>query len=184
MVLLTNLNVADTSEYIKDILKQIERDYPELGEDVNNIQGDISGRALRLHREPIEDKVNQRRASYDDGIVHALQMAVSIGAFRSYPAFTAFSLDSFDQGNLDFSIGERDVFAKDKADDLEYEEQFWTVAGLAKNAGLPIEMFLERNGWTQEDIQKFTASAEYKAKQASLEMATKVSQTFPDVNNG
>lgn len=180
--LVANLDIGSTSNYIDGILKHIERDYPELGEGVNNIQGDISGRALRIHREPIENKVKQRRASYDDGLVRALQMAVSIGALRSYPAFTAFSLDSFDRGDLDFNFGDRPVFAKDKADDLEYEKEFWTVAGLAKTAGLPMEMFLERRGWSQEDIAKFTASAEFKARQASLEMATQMSRNFPDGN--
>lgn len=178
--LVSNLDITATSNYIETILKKIERDYPELAQDMNNIQGDISGRALRLHREPIEDKVKQRRASYDDGLVRALQMSISIGAFRSYPAFTAFSLDSFQQGDLTFNIGDRPVFAKDKADDLDVEQQFWTVAGLAKTAGLPLEIFLEKQGWSKEEIAKYKGSAEFQAKSAALDMAKQVSQNPPD----
>jgi hypothetical protein len=170
--LVAPLDIAATAGYLKDLVALIEHDYPELTLDLRNQTGDISGRALRLNRQPTENKVAQRRSGYDDAMVKLNQMAVAIGGYRQYDeAFSGFDLTSYDKGALDHSIGDRPVFAKDPLDDLEVEKMFWEVANGAKSAGLPLVIYLERQGWTKEQINQLVASSEYQAREASLKMA-------------
>ncbi len=168
--LVNNVDVAAVSANIKQLLGELERDYPELNSDLHNVSGDISGRALRINRAPVEAKVQQRRPNYDNALVRAQQMAVAIGGMRKYPGFEGFDLDSYKQGTLDHSIGDRPVFAKDPLDDTEYQSAFWTAAAQAKSAGLPLEIYLEENGWPAEKISKVTAKIADARKQAAADM--------------
>jgi hypothetical protein len=179
--MVANLDIAAAADYIDSILKEIERDYPELNSDIHNVQGDISGRALRINRQPAEVKVLQRRAPYDDALVRAQQMALTIAGYRKLEGFQGFDLGSFDAGALDHTIGERPIFAKDPLDDLEIDKVFWEVAVSAKNAGLPLVAYLEEQGWAPEKIAKIVNSTEYQARVASLEASI---QTSNQIKNG
>lgn len=168
--LVNDIDVAAVSANIKQLLEELERDYPELRKDLNNATGDISGRALRINRSPVEDKVLQRRVNYDDALVRAQQMAVSIGGMRKYEGFQSFNLDSYKRGNLAHSIGERPVFAEDPLDSSEVQSAFWSAAAQAKSAGMPLEIFLEENGWSKEKIAKVTAKIDENRKKIAAEM--------------
>lgn len=188
--LVAPLDIAATAAYIKDILADIEQDYPELSADLHNVQGDISGRALRINRAPAEKKVLQRRPNYDAAVAQAQMMALAIGGMRGYQNFETFSLDSFAQGALDHSIGDRPVFARDPLDDLEEEKMFWTVGVQAKSFGVPPLEWLRANGekygYDEDRIAKIEASPEYRARMAALEASTQAVKagTLPGSNNG
>lgn len=174
--LVGDLNIADTSTHIQTLLAEIEQDYPELSADLHNVQGDISGRALRLNRAPAEDKVIQRRPNYDDAIVRAQKMAVSIGGMRNY---FPFSLDSFNAGDLEHSIGKRPVFAKDPQDDIDEETAFWAAANQAKAFGIPPLVYLRQKGWSDEKIADIEKSPEYMARIKALENLNIANSTPP-----
>jgi hypothetical protein len=182
--LVAPIDIAGTTAYIQSILKDIERDYPELSDTLNNVQGDVSGRALRINRQPSEGKVKQRRVNYDDGLVRAQQMAMTIGGIRGYEGFKGFNIGSYDAGDLEHSIGPRPVFDKDAADDLEIENQLWTVAGLAKTAGYSLDLFLERQGWPEEAINKLKENPEFKARIAALENIQSIPSKTDPMNRG
>ena len=168
--LYSDLNIQQSAAYIQDILKGIESDYPELRVDPRNLTGELSGRALRLLRQEAEDKVSERRPQYDDTLVRALQMSISIAGMRGYKQFSGFNLDSYSKGDLQFGIGKRPVFSKDALEDLENESMFWDVAAKAKTAGMSIPFYLEKHGWEQEDIDKFEKSPEYQARLDAMKM--------------
>ncbi len=168
--LYSDLNIQQSAAYIQDILKSIENDYPELRVDPRSITGELSGRALRLLRQDAEDKVNERRPLYDDSHVRAVQMAVSIAGMRGYKQFGGFNLDSYQKGDLDFTIGKRPVFTKDPLEDLETESMFWDVATKAKNNGMSVPLYLEKHGWEQDDIDAFTGSPEYQARLDAMKL--------------
>jgi hypothetical protein len=174
--LVSDLKIADAAGYINDILAEIERDYPELSADMHNVEGDISGRALRINRGPAEEKVLQRRPNYDDAIVRAQMMALSIGGMRGYEGFQSFNEDSYLAGELDHTIGERPVFSKDELDDLERDKEFWTVAKEAKAFGIPPLVFLEQQGWPKDKIDAIEKSPEYQARMAAMEAATEAAR--------
>ena len=153
--LVSNVDIPSVSAEIKAQLAEIERDYPELKVDLLRATGDVSGRALRIAQRPAEDKVNQRRAAYDDALVRAQQMAMAIGGMRGL--FPGLGLNSYANGDLDHSIGERPVFAEDPLDGVEIDRAFWEAAGLAINAGIPLGAYLEEAGWTEEKIARLDA---------------------------
>ncbi len=138
--------------HITEILKDLERDYPELKFDALRSLGDISGKALRIARQPAETKVLQRRANYDDGLKRAIQMAVSIGGLRGL--FSGFNLDSYRGGALEFEFGKRNVFTADILEEHEENRAFWEAVKLAGEAGMPLLAYLELAGWSKEDLER------------------------------
>lgn len=179
--LVAPLDIAATSAEIKEGLNELERDYPELSLLIKTASGDASGRALRTARQPVETKVQQRRAAYDAALVRAQQMAVAIGGHRGYDGFRGFSLDSYRAGKLDHHIGKRPVFAVDPLDDLEEQQTFWTVAGLADKSGYPLELYLADAGWDQAKIDRVVQlKAERQAQaQQMLAQAGQAQQARP-----
>lgn len=169
--LIAPLDIGATTAYIQSLLAELERDYPELQMDIWTARGDASGRALRVARQRVETKVQERRAIYDDALVRAQQMAVAIGGMRGYQNFSGFGAESYAQGKLEHAIGERPVFAKDPLDDIEVEGAFWTAAGAAIKAGVPILLYLKRQGWNTEEINELSATPEYQAHLKNMQMA-------------
>lgn len=159
--LVSQIEIEQVSNNIKDLVAEIERDYPELKVDMANASGDISGRALRINRAPAEAKVLQRRPNYDNAIVRAHQMALTIGGMRGYPEFSGITVDSFQNGELNHSIGPRPVFNNDPLDKLEEDKEFWGNAKLAKESGVPLIAYLKSQGWDEEKIKTITDDAEY-----------------------
>ena len=98
-------------------------------------------------------------------------MAVAIGGMRSYENFSGFDLDSFAGGGLEHSIGDRPVFDNDPIDDLEESKLFWENAELAKKAGVPLTVYLKREGWGDEEIAEITDSEEYQMRQEASRSA-------------
>lgn len=162
--LVAPIDVAQVSGSIMALVSELERDYPELRVDLANANGDISGRALRYNRSPAVAKVLQRRPNYDNALVRAQQMAVAIAGLRKYQGFEGFDLDSYNDGTLDHSIGHRPVFDNDPMDKLEEEKLFWENAKLSKDAGVPLPVYLKKQGWTDEEIKAVINSEEYQTR--------------------
>lgn len=137
---------------IDAIIKEIERDYPELRMmALDEGGGNISGRALRLARQPAETKVNQRRPGYYNALVRANQMAMAIAGFNGYKGFGGFDLNSFDKGLLDHSIGQMPIFAVDPLDALEISKESATIIKLFTDAGASIEQAALRAGLNEDE---------------------------------
>ena len=162
------LSISETVAYIESILKDIEKDYPELTVNTQNLQGDITGRALRVNQQPVVERVLQRRANYDDALIRAQKMALAIGGFRNYKGYQGFGLDSYEAGKLDHSIGSRPVFGRDPMDDYDLEGKLWEVAKEANDLGVPLDVFLEMKGWEKDRIDKIVQSPSYQAKIEAL----------------
>lgn len=150
--LIAPLDLESALAHLDAILKEIERDVPELSQDIHTASGSASGRALRTARQPIVSKVMQRRINYDGGLVAAQQMAIAIGGFRSYNGYSGFGLDSYAKGDLEHSVADRAVFTEDPLDDIEIRNEFWKAAEQAIKAGLSLEAYLKEAGWDDDRI--------------------------------
>ncbi len=183
--LIAPLDLGAVGGEIASSLKELERDYPELQMDIWTVQGDPSGRALRIARQRPESKVNQRRGAYDDGMVRLHQMAVAIGGHREYgPEFASFSLESYAEGALDHSIGKRSVFAVDPMDDIELDQAFWNVVKSAVDSGMPLITYLrEESGWDEEKIGRLVADPEFQSKVANLEASAAATRQAIEMSN-
>lgn len=149
------LDIEMVSNEIKNILTEMERDYPELQQDIfESTGGDASGKAMKEARKKVEQKAVQRRTNYDSGLVRAQQMALAIGGFRSYEGFQGFDLGSFAAGKLDHAIAPRPVFENTLAETLAEKKLLYELVSAANNVGVSTEAALADMGWTNEQIQK------------------------------
>lgn len=169
--LVAPLNVADVSAHILTILKELERDHPELQADMATASGDASGRALRVARERVEAMVVQRRQNYDDALVRAQKMALSIGGQKGYPGYESFGEGAFEAGLLDHAIGQRPVFAVDEMDDLEVKQARANVLAVLVKSLMPIDVAMEQAGYAAEVVDAVKKSQEKAAKVAAEQLA-------------
>lgn len=163
------LDIEAAGNRIQSILSEIERDFPELQMDIWAGSGEQSGRALRTARQRTETKVQERRAGYDDALVRVLQMAIAIGGERGL--FPGFGLSSYAAGQLDFQIADRPVFAVDPLDQLEIDKLFWEVANSAIKAGVPLVVYLRREGWSDKEIAELQSNPEFRSRQEMMQLA-------------
>lgn len=152
--LVAPLDLAGVNVRLEAMHAKLRRDYPELDADIVTSAGDASGRALMVARQRAEAKAATRRAVYDSALVRAQQMAISIAGYRRLPGFQGFNLDSYAQGKLDHSIGERPVFAKSALDGIEEDQAFWAAAEQAVKAGADLRGYLESKGMSAKQIDQ------------------------------
>ena len=148
--LVADLEIEQTSNHISSIIKEIERDYPELRlmSLLNENVGAVSGRALEVARQPSESKVLQRRPNYYNALVRANQMAVAIAGFNGY---NQFNLDSFDAGLLDHSIGNVPIFTAGDFDKQELLNGKVTILKLLTDAGASLEQAALLAGFSEDE---------------------------------
>lgn len=156
--MVAKMDLGSVLEHLDSILKELERDIPELGMDIHTASGDASGRALRTARQPVVSKVLQRRANYDAAMVAAQQMAVAIGGWRGYDGYKGFNLESYLKGDLEHNVADRSVFEEDPLDQIEIDTAFWKAAEQAGKAGVELEAYLREAGWDDERIVALTTT--------------------------
>jgi hypothetical protein len=150
--MIANLDIAAASAQVQEILKDIERNHPELQDDAMSVSGSASGRARRIARERVEARVVARRAGYDDALVRAHKMAISIGAQKGYEGFEGFDEGSFVRGELEHTIGDRPVFAVDTMDFIEEHQARANVLASLTASGVPVVAAMELAGYPPEAI--------------------------------
>ncbi len=153
--LVADLEIEQVSNHIGTIIKEIERDYPELRlmSLLNEDAGNISGRALEIARQPSESKVLQRRPNYYNAMVRANQMAVAIAGFNGY---NQFDLTSFDAGLLDHSIGDVPIFTAGDFDKQELLAGKVTILKQLTDAGASLEQAALLVGFTLEQAAQLS----------------------------
>jgi hypothetical protein len=166
--LVAPLDIGAVVANIQAMLGQLEKAYPELALYRVREGGDLSGRAIQLIQRDAESKVVDYRDAYDGSLVRAHQMAIAIGGFRELEAFKGFNLESFEAGNLDHQIGTRPVFAKDPRDELDLEAARLENLSSAVGSGIPLAVYMRKNGFAPDYIEEVINSEEYQAKLASM----------------
>lgn len=151
--LISDIDIGAVSDYIQSMIKQSDKDYPELQQDENEENTAESGVARRIRQQPAAAKIRTRRTVYDDALVRAQQMALSIGAMGEYPGFEKLNPNGFEQDEFAHSIGKRDVFESDKFEDLQESKLFWETAAVATSAGITLESYLTTQGWSDAEIR-------------------------------
>lgn len=169
-LVVSDLDLEAVNSALGNLFSELEKDYPELQWDERAAIQTNSSRAIRVARQKVENKVIQRRETYDNGLKRILQMAMSIGAMRKYNGYTDISPDSYGRDELQFFIDNRPVFGKDPLDELEIEEKLWTVAKVAVPY-LGLDYFLERHGWSEDDRKKAVAAHEEMSAQREAQNA-------------
>jgi len=91
-------------------------------------------------------------------------MIVAIGGFRANSGawgtlnrqqqkFKPFDLDSYQRGDLDISIMPRPLLVPTKSEIAQEKQSMWQGVGVAvQQAGVPLEVVLRNEGWTDDDL--------------------------------
>ena len=116
-------------------------------------------------------------------------MAVAIAGMRandgSWPEltaqqqkFTPFGLESYARGDLDMSIASRPLLTPTALEMAQEKQATWTGVKLAVDAGVPLELVLRQEGWTEEELAELeeVTDKEAKAQQASIQRQQFLSQ--------
>jgi hypothetical protein len=154
------LDIEHVLSAITGVNADLERDFPELKLEILRLSGDTSGAALRVAQEPVENKVIQRRPNYDNALMRAQSMAISIGGMRGYEGYGPFDLASFARGDLAHTIGARPVFSTAPEDKQARDLMQWQTAKAARDAGgvAGMEVYLRATGMEQAEIDLIKAS--------------------------
>ncbi len=98
-MLVANINIADSLATIERLLDEIEDDIPQLSLNRMRRQGtDLTYPGVTTAYDDAISRIQEFRSNVDGGLLRALQMAISVGAYHRFEGFRPFSLDSYQQG--------------------------------------------------------------------------------------
>ncbi len=143
------VNIADGLANILEILREIERDSPELSLHRLRDSSNLTAPGVRSGYDDAISKFQESRGNYDTGLVDAQKMAISIGGMRGYQGYQGFSLMSLEAGSLEHQIKDRPVIN----DTLGLNEKLaLTASGVQSN--MPKSYFLSM-GWGDDEAQEY-----------------------------
>jgi hypothetical protein len=159
--LIADLDVAAVSAHHQSLIAEVYEDLPVL---LLNRKQDITNPTapgMRALLNGAIDQVTEGMGNADDGAIRAFQMLCSMAGIRDYPGFEWIQKDSYDKGDLDFSLKLRPVFE----DELTKQERITFLMGSnAPNSAVWAEL-----GISDDVIKQWEADAEAE-KEAQEEM--------------
>jgi hypothetical protein len=142
----------------------------------------VTGPAASRLIKDVTSKVEEIQATFDQSNISLWRMAVAIAGMRAnngdWPQLTAqqakfkpFSLESYARGDLDMSIMPRPLLSPTALEMAMEKQAQWTGVNLAVQAGVPVEIVLEDEGWTEEKLAALQAikDKERQAQQTSMQ---------------
>lgn len=164
-----NLSLSESGEYIDRLLVQLEKDHPELTfyEQLRSMS-QVTGPAVSRLIGDVYNKVLEVQASYDTASISLFRMAVAIAGFRANSGawgalnrqqqkFVPFNLDSYARGDLDMAIAPRPLVVPTKQEVYSEKQAMWQGVQFASAAGVPPEVVLRDEGWSDEQLNQLGA---------------------------
>ncbi len=185
--LVGNLSLAEADLEIGRVQKEIEESHPELVF-YKELRGmsQVTGPAAERLVGDVNSRFSEAAAAYDQGNIKLFQMATAIAGFRAnggawgtlnrqQQKFRPFNLDSYTKGDLDMAIMPRPLLRPTKYEIALEKQAMWTGVKMAVDAGVPLELVLKDEGWTDEEIGELQALQE-KANQVQQAQQDKALQ--------
>ena len=155
--LVAPLQLAEALANIQSMLLELERDMPELAlQRVREQSSSLSAPGVRAAYSDAIGRIELARSSYNASLVRALQMGVTIGGMRGYDGFAGFNADSYDDGRLDFHVGDRSVIS----DELSKSDKIMALGNVNTMTAPLQKLALEAMGYSTEDVDSVTGGAE------------------------
>lgn len=137
--LVPDIKYADALAILQDMMKEIEKDLPELSYAGLREKGELSGKAVRLLLGDAIDRAIEARSNFEAALIkadkHALTLGANVGAFSN--------VGNYDAGDFDHSFQERDVIPLDES---EKADTFKTL----RDAGVPLSLAAKLAGYSEE----------------------------------
>jgi hypothetical protein len=181
--LIAPLDFAGVDIVVGRLLSAIEENHPEITvyrmlREMTQVTGPAASRLIK----DVTSKVEEIQATFDQSNISLWRMAVAIAGMRAnngdWPQLTAqqakfkpFSLESYARGDLDMSIMPRPLLSPTALEMAMEKQAQWTGVNLAVQAGVPVEIVLEDEGWTEEKLAALQAikDKERQAQQTSMQ---------------
>lgn len=141
------LDIAAAGANIDRLLQELERDLPELALHRLRDGGNLTAPGVRAAYSDAIGRFRNAMSTYDDGLVRAQKMALSIGGFRRYPDFDGITLNSYDAGELEHYVAERPIVE----DALTVQERIAALTALPDDPSVA-RLVLEEMGYSQQRI--------------------------------
>lgn len=164
-----NLSLADAEKRIESLMFEIERDHPETTMyEKLAAMSTLTGPAAEKVLGNVKGYVQGARARYDNQYIKAAQMQLAIGGFRyreglegwaaktnAQKLFAPFDLQSYERGDLNFSIDFRPLIPQTNAEvEAARTMRFQRIkAGI--DATFPVEYQLQQDGVTEEELKAY-----------------------------
>src|SRR5437899_479128 len=183
-----NLNLADAFTHMQQILTEIEGDHPELSfyRELRTMS-QVTGPGANRMMGDVETRMVEAQAAYDQQNISLFRMAVAVAGFRvssgvwgplndQQKKFLPFNLDSYARGDLEIAIMPRPLLTSTKLERAQENLAVWTGVAAAVKAGVPLDLVLVEEGWTDEEIAKLQQLKQQEAAdaQAQFEQQQKV----------
>jgi hypothetical protein len=178
--LVATLDIDHATKHLQLIIDQFKEDHPELQGDPATASGSGSGRALRVYREKAERLTNDRRSAFDEAQKRIFQIALTMGGIKGYEGYEWIDSGSYDRGDLDFSIGERPVFAADEADKIELEKERANALKTYIDSGLPLPIAMKMVGFSDDQIEDASEAKEEEESKALTRLRESQRARFAD----
>lgn len=141
------LNLADAMVVLNDQTDEIEKDLPQLSlQRIRERSGDVSGVGIRMLYGDASDELLGIQGNYDAGVLAVTQMGITIGGMRGYRNFEGFDLNSYADGEIEFSIAPRPIFP----DEIDKQQKITLVLQAADSPAMRVIM--EELGYSDEQI--------------------------------
>jgi hypothetical protein len=193
--LIAPLDFAGVDIVVGRLISAIEDNHPELTlyrklREMSTITGPAASRLIG----DVTSKIQEAQASFDQSNISLWRMAVAIAGMRAnnggwsqltqqQAKFKPFSLDSYARGDLDMSIMPRPLLSPTALETAMEKQAQWTGVNLAVQAGVPVEIVLEDEGWTEEKLAELKAAKaqERQTQQSSMQQQPQANLLQGDV---
>jgi len=108
----TKLSLGDARLQLQDMLIEIERDMPELALQRIRERGALTAPGVRAGYSDAIQRIEMAAGAIDDGLVRALQMALSIMAYRENPKARGLSALGYERGDFDITPKRREIIGE------------------------------------------------------------------------
>lgn len=107
--MIANIDITAAGGNIDRMQSELERDLPELALHRLRESGNLTAPGVRAAYSDAIDRFTEAQGVYDDGLIRAQKMALTIGGLRKYKGYESFGLDSYEHGDLDHYINLRPI---------------------------------------------------------------------------
>lgn len=152
--LIPNLDYASALAILQDHIVELERDLPELRYSRVLEFSQVTGAAVRYMLSDAIDRAIEVRGNAESALLRANQMALTIGSLAQIPGFR--DIGSFRDGDFVHRFKERPIIPMSEVEQAQ-------AAAMWKGAGLPLAIYLKREGWTDEEIAELHAERDAEA---------------------
>lgn len=159
------------------LITAIEDNHPELTlyrklREMSQITGPAAARLIG----DVSSRVQDAQANYDQTNISLWRMATAIAGERARSGawgplseqqkkFVPFDLTSYERGDLDMSIATRPLLIPTKLEMAMETQATWAGVKTATEAGVPLELALKKEGWTEDELTELEVARDKEARE-------------------